>query len=190
VATWCSLSYFWLSRLKSTCWPPSGILCVSNPCYQRISLVFYECSRPTFKNIFPYFGLQFTSFKFLVGLTFHDFCSFFIYVHLRPSKVRTNILGHIMSKNFWFLMWMVWYIITQNVLFCKEIVVWREVILTSTNYNQKLKCKIFFLEHSKDFINCNLVLYVVGRCDAGSSFVGVASICRSICFYLGMWIMH
>ncbi len=34
-----------------------------------------------------------------------------------------------------------------------------------------------FLEHSKDFINCDLVLYVVGRCDAGSSFVGVANIC-------------
>jgi hypothetical protein len=33
---------------------------------------------------------------------------------------------------------------------------------------------------------CNLVFYVVGRCDASFSFVATTSICQSICFHLGM----
>jgi len=36
----------------------------------------------------------------------------------------------------------------------------------------------------------NLVLYVVGRYDASSSFIDATSICQSICFHLGMQKMH
>jgi len=51
-----------------------------------------------FKTIFPYFGFQFTSIKFSVGLTSHDFYRFLIYVHLHPFEVHTNTFGHIQSK--------------------------------------------------------------------------------------------
>jgi hypothetical protein len=66
-------------------------------------------------------------------LTSNDFCTFLIYVHLCPSEVCISVLGHIQSKNFWLLVWMVWCVITQNVLFCKEIVMWGGSILTLAN---------------------------------------------------------
>ncbi len=163
-------------------------------CFQSMLLMNFLSSLQMLRaNIQKYLSIFWISIIFYQNFSWIKiswFYRFLIYVHLHPFEVRTSTLGHIQSKNFWFLVWMVWCVITQNVLFCKEIVVWKGVILTSANYNQKLECTIFFLEHLKDFINCDLVLYVIGRCDACSSFVGATSICWSICLYLGMWTMH
>ncbi len=99
MAIWCSLSYFWLSRLKSTCWPLDGI---SNPlklvCFRSMLLTnflsSYEHSRPTFKIILPYFGYQFTSFKFSIGLTSHDFCNFYLFmsISIHPRSAQAFLV--------------------------------------------------------------------------------------------------
>jgi hypothetical protein len=57
------------------------------------TLVFYGCWRPTFKIIIPFFGYQFNSFKFLVGLTHFDFCRFF---YLCPFPFIRHL-----HKRFW-----------------------------------------------------------------------------------------
>ncbi len=49
--------------------------------------------------------------------------------------------------------------------------------------------QLFFSNVQKK-LYCNLVLYVIGRCDASFSFVATTSICQSICFHLGMRTMH
>ncbi len=68
-------------------------------------MVLYKCSRPMSKIILPYFGYQSNFCKFSVVLTSFDFCRLFIYVHLHPPKVRTNVFGHIFLrlKNLLFL---------------------------------------------------------------------------------------
>jgi hypothetical protein len=47
-----------------------------------------------------------------------------------------------------------------------------------------------FVSSVQKRLYCNLVLYVVGRCDASFSFFATTSICQSICFHLGTQTMH
>jgi hypothetical protein len=84
---------------------------------------------------------------------------------------------------------MMWCVTSQNVFSCKAIMCKGEQY-----WHQQIRIKsrhaTFYFSSIQKKLYCDLVLYVVGKCDAGSSFVSATSICWSICFYLGMWIMH
>jgi hypothetical protein len=113
-------------------------------------------------------------------------CSF---VYLHQVHVHPSIFIHIFPapKNCWFLVWMVSCDIFHKMLLCKGVIMCRGEILTVARWKQELECNIFFLEHSK-YIYYNLV-YVTRGCHGNSSYVNATSICWSICFHLGMWIM-
>jgi len=73
---------------------------------------------------------------------------------------------------------------TRQLITCKGEQYWCQQIRINS-------CRVtFFFSSIQKNIYCNFVSYVVGRCDVSSSFVSATSICLSICFYLGMWIMH
>jgi hypothetical protein len=45
-------------------------LCVFSPCYYKIPLILYRCSRPKFKIVLPYSRYQLNSCKSSIGLIF------------------------------------------------------------------------------------------------------------------------
>jgi hypothetical protein len=129
-----------------------------------------------FKIILPYSRDQLNFSKFLIGLTLLDFCKFLIYLHFCRSHICISSRGHIFLHPI-FLIFLVLKNVRGSNVDISKLKIW------------ELECNIFFLKVSKT-LYCDLVLYVVGRCDACFFFVGVASICWSICYYFWTWTIH
>jgi hypothetical protein len=54
----------------------------------------------------------------------------------------------------------------------------------------KNKSATFYISSIQNILYCNLVLYVVGRCDSNFSFVGAIYIYQSNLFSLGIGTIH
>jgi len=101
------------------------------------------------------------------------FLTFFfmsIYVHLRSTQAFLVKSNQIFSVN-----GVIYYYPKCIILQGNRCVKGNNIDINKLE--SKARMQNFLFRNSKDFINCNLVLYAFGRCDAGSSFVSVTRIC-------------